>query len=455
MTGNTVGDTTDNSSADEATSWDDLEWGPWPVSAVLPQDPPSDDQRGGDEGLPVTLTVIRGEGIVQRPVFDPSLMSYSKAMRAGEPQFASPELADRWHQARCRALDDVLAAIAGSRWAANLVLRGSVLLKAWYGDAAREPGDLDFVVVPQTWLMDEPRTGRMLDDIAQAAAAASAEHGVVRIDAENALRDEIWTYSRVPGMRLVLPWHAEGLPSGTVQLDFVFNERLPAEPEFTAIPARGTDDDAQRILAATPELSLAWKLLWLLSDKYPQGKDLYDAVLLAEAAPLPLGLLMRTLVAAEPEWAGRRFRPELLDDISVDQDEFRKDYPEIADAVGTLLRRLAAALAPTFAECAAIPPTDGYTWRAGHLGPRIARARELLRDEDIDAVLTYIGVESLDMAEGIVLLRETVGADRCRTADAAATLIEFRLRRTYAATYYRPNMADFAQRALTALRNTV
>lgn len=447
MTANTTGN-------EAATPWEDLEWGPWPVSAVLPQDPPDESQRGGEDGLPVTLTVIRGEGILQRPVFDPSLMSYSKAMRAGEPQFASPELAARWHQARCRALDDVVAAIAGSRWAANLVLRGSVLLKAWYGDAAREPGDLDFVVVPETWLMSEPRTARMLDDIARASAAASAEHGVVRIDAENALRDEIWTYSRVPGMRLVLPWHAEGLPSGTVQLDFVFNERLPAEPAFTSVPARGTDD-AQRILAATPALSLAWKLLWLLSDKYPQGKDLYDAVLLAEAAPLPLGLLMRTLVAAEPHWAGRRFGPEALADISVDEDELRKDYPEIADAVETLRQRLTAALAPTFAESAAIPPADGYTWRLGHLGPRIARARELLRDEDLDAVLTYIGDESMDMPEAVVVIRETVGADRCGPADAAATLIEFRLRRTHAATYYRPSMTDFAQRAVTALGETV
>ncbi|MCF2533938.1 nucleotidyl transferase AbiEii/AbiGii toxin family protein [Yinghuangia soli] len=437
------------------TPWDELEWGPWPVTAVLSQTPPDPSLLGGDEGLPVTLTVIRGEGILQRPVFDPSLMSYSKAMRAGEPQFASPELAARWHEARCQALDDVIAAIAGSRWAGNLVLRGSILLKAWYGDAAREPGDLDFVVVPQTWLMTEPRTGRMLDDIAQASAAAAAEHGVVRIDAENAMRDEIWTYSRVPGMRLVLPWHAEGLPSGTVQLDFVFNERLPEEPEFTSVPARATDETGQRILAATPALSLAWKLLWLLSDRYPQGKDLYDAVLLAEAAPLPLGLLMRTLVAAEPEWAGRRFTPDALDELDIDEDELRKDYPEIADAVEPLRQRLIAALAPTFAESAALPAADGYTWRLGHLAPRIAQARELLQSEDVDAVLTYVSEESLGMTECIVVFREALGAERCSLEDAAATLLEFRLRGMSSESYYRSRFTTFIQRAVTELGENV
>jgi hypothetical protein len=30
------------------------------------------------------------------------------------------------------------------RGGAGPVLRGSILLKAWFGDAAREPGDLDF-----------------------------------------------------------------------------------------------------------------------------------------------------------------------------------------------------------------------------------------------------------------------------------------------------------------------
>jgi hypothetical protein len=39
------------------------------------------------------------------------------------------------------------------------------------------------------------------------------------------------------------------------------------------------------------DLSLAWKLLWLHSDMHPRGKDLCNAMLLAEATTLPLPLL--------------------------------------------------------------------------------------------------------------------------------------------------------------------
>ena len=49
------------------------------------------------------------------------------------------------------------------------------------------------------------------------------------------------------------------------------------------------------VLAASNEESLAWKLLWLFSDFYPQGKDRYDAVLLAERTALRSSLLKTVL----------------------------------------------------------------------------------------------------------------------------------------------------------------
>src|SRR6185503_14258157 len=94
-----------------------------------------------------------------------------------------------------------------------------------------------------------------------------------------AVSDDIWTYDRVPGRRLLLPWKADDL-SGWVQLDFVFHEHLPVAPEPAAVPAAGRP--SALLLAATPELSLAWKIMWLVTDAHPQGKDLYDAVLPAE-----------------------------------------------------------------------------------------------------------------------------------------------------------------------------
>lgn len=438
---------------EQPATWADMDWGPWPETAVLPQEALTADEREGG-GLPASLDVVRGEGIVQRPVFDPALKQYAKAVRAGEPQFPSPDTAARWYDARRRALEHALAAVATSRWAAHLVLRGSVLLQAWYGEAAREPGDLDFVVVPPTWALTEPRTERMLDDLAAAAEAAAARDGVVRIDAAGALRDEIWTYDRVPGRRLVLPWHADGLPSGTVQLDFVFNERLPVDPEFTNVPAWGSAAE-HRILAATPELSLAWKLMWLLSDAYPQGKDLYDAVLLAESTPLRATLLMETLAAVQTTWAGTRLGPTEFEAIDVDPEEFRKDHPEIPDSVTRLLERLTAALAPTFAESAALPSADGYTWRARLLVPHTEACRELARAGGMEAVQQWLRDQGFGSEEAVVVTREVAGTDRCTLDDAAATYVEYQRRLAGPRNYYWRNPQDVAEKAVAALRATV
>ncbi|MEY2232507.1 MULTISPECIES: hypothetical protein [Streptomyces] len=95
-------------------------------------------------------------------------------------------------------------------------------------------------------------------------------------------------------------------PDGHVQLDFVFDERLPVPPE-PAGPACGAV-----VLAATPALSPAWKVLWLISDRHPQGKDLYDGA----------------------EW-----------------EHFEAEYPQLA-APGeeVFLARLVEALRPTFAD---------------------------------------------------------------------------------------------------------
>src|SRR6185437_3459790 len=130
--------------SDEA--WDRFGW----RSARVPDTALPDPQRAA-LGVPRTLRTIPGTGLVQRPVFDPALKQFPNAYRAGDPQFADERAAARWRQARTGALDYVLEAIADSQWADHLVLRGSVLLRTWYGQAAREPGDLDFVVLPEEW----------------------------------------------------------------------------------------------------------------------------------------------------------------------------------------------------------------------------------------------------------------------------------------------------------------
>ncbi|MFI6586761.1 nucleotidyl transferase AbiEii/AbiGii toxin family protein [Embleya sp. NPDC050493] len=406
----------------ERKTWRTMGWGPWDDEALPsePLDEPTREQRQ----LPRTLVSVADPGVRQRPVFDPALKQYGSAMRAGEPQFASPGVAERWHTARRQAVDHVLAALAESPWAEHLVLRGSMLLRAWYGPAAREPGDLDFVVVPVTWDLVEPRTDRMFADIARGAQAHSDAAGDVRIDAAGAVDDEIWTYDRVPGRRLVLPWRAHGLPSGIVQLDFVFNESLPSAAEYTDVP-RHDGSGAHRILAATAEQSLAWKLLWLLSDSYPQGKDLYDAVLLAESTSLRADLLHRTLVAGVPHWAGRCVSAASFAGQDTDWDEFVKEYPDVDGTAEVLMGRLLTALEPVFAEesAAAAAAGDGYAWRLRWLDRLLPEARREAARAGMPALVAWLSGRQLSLAENIVIIREVVGPQHCTPEQAADAYI--------------------------------
>ncbi|GGV32817.1 hypothetical protein GCM10010495_57060 [Kitasatospora herbaricolor] len=324
-------------------------------STEVPRDPLEEAQRAR-LGVPLTLRPVPGAGVVQRPVFDPALKQHPNAYRAADPRFADPAVGVRWVAARRLAMDLVLEAIAESGWVDHLVLRGSVLLRAWFGDAAREPGDLDFVVVPRTWRIEEERTTAMLDGIARATVrAAGHDPGTVGFDASAAVSEDIWTYDRVPGRRLVLPWTADGLPGGVVQLDFVFDERLPVEPEPVLLPRLSGGPGEALLNAATAELSLAWKIMWLVCDAHPQGKDLYDAVLLAEHCELRHQVLRDTFVDGLPGEPLGRVRPETLTGLAetVEWNHFEAEYPHLAGGEADQVRRLAAALAPTFREGAA------------------------------------------------------------------------------------------------------
>lgn len=393
------------------SQWNELGYGPWPVTSRVPGAAPDEETRRRLK-LPRTLRPVPGEDVVQRPVFDPALLQHAKAMRAGEPRFGDERVEARWYAARRDAFDHVLAAIAGSRWADHLVLRGSVVLAAWLGPAAREPGDLDFVVVPRSWDIEDGRTGRMLDDIARRSEELSwrgdPDDGGVRLQADGAVDEEIWTYDRVPGRRLVLPWRAEGLPPGSVQLDFVFGEPLPQSPQATVIP-RADGREPPTLLTAGPELSLAWKILWLVTDMHPQAKDLYDAMLLAEATPLDARLLRRTFVAADTHFAGR---PPTIEDLaaavgSVDWEEFRKDYPGLPVEPDDGCRRLLARMAGVFAE-PVDPPGPEYGRRAGWLAPRVEECRGLLAEQGMAAVRRALAGRAR-VVDAAVIVNELLG----------------------------------------------
>jgi hypothetical protein len=281
----------------------------------------------GKPGFPTTFQPLALSGVRQRAVFDPALKQFGNAFRHGEPEFADEETGVRWRQARGRARDALLTLIADSEWSESLVLRGSVTMRSWIGDAAREPGDIDFVVLPFSRSIRSYESVAMIDGIIAATGRSD-----VRVE-------DIWTYERADGRRIVVPFEADGVLPGSVQVDFVFNEALPIPPEPLHLPS------IDRImLAATPGLSLAWKLLWLATDTYPQGKDLYDAVLLAEHTTAPPLAMVADLMRPELKHHADEFGAESVLAWTVDWANFRDEYLQIDGDGSEWLRRLAIAL---------------------------------------------------------------------------------------------------------------
>ncbi|WP_110945777.1 nucleotidyl transferase AbiEii/AbiGii toxin family protein [Streptomyces avicenniae] len=382
---------------------------------------PLDEESRRRYALPRTM-LPSPEGLRQLPVFDPALKQFANAYRSGDPAFADDAARLAWHRARRTALDLVLAGLADGPWAEHLVLRGSVLMATWFGGAARDPGDLDLVVTPAAWTMDGPETAGLFDDVARDAEAASLAHGGVRIDASGRVTEDIWTYERVPGRRMLLPWSAPGTAGGTVQLDVVFEERLPAPPEYVTLRPLG-DGPGATVLGVSPALSLAWKLLWLVTDRYPQGKDLYDAVLLAEHTPPVYGPVRDAFLAA----GGEGLRPPGQGWTRLDHGEgwrhFAADHPEHDGRSADFAARLGRALGPLLAEAERPGDTTHDRW-ARWLEPLVhATCAEAAADR-----AGALGRLAADGAEGLLaavtVLRAIEGPGNLSPDEATRALLD-------------------------------
>ncbi|MDI2129622.1 nucleotidyl transferase AbiEii/AbiGii toxin family protein [Yinghuangia seranimata] len=191
-------------------------------------------------------------------------------------------------------LDHVLAVLAGSSWSASLVLRGSMVMPAWVGDRAREPGDLDWIVLPDEepdWLYADDEFGpALVEELRTLMPAHEDVRPGLRLHGADVTADSSWgyAYEGSVGVRVLIPWSDGGVEGTPVQVDFARDEVLPEPPVWTRVP-RADAGPPVAVRTASRELSLAWKLLWMHSDAYgdagcAQGKDLYDAVLLAESA---------------------------------------------------------------------------------------------------------------------------------------------------------------------------
>ncbi|MFN7560399.1 MAG: nucleotidyl transferase AbiEii/AbiGii toxin family protein [Prosthecobacter sp.] len=278
-------------------------------------------------------------------VYDPSARQYGRAFRRGDPKLEPMDMA-RWQQARRHAMQHLLEAATSGSWQNNLVLRGSVTMRAFAGDAAREPGDIDWVVVPETILMSQKAAHEIIDGIIRAVSANPKFKEAV-IETTDITQTDIWTYDRAPGRRVAFPWRCAELPPAVIQMDFVFQQKLHTQPVPIEISLNGKDTTT--LLSASREESLAWKLLWLSSDTHPQGKDLYDAVLLAEGTTLSASLLKAVFQDADMlKHLNCSFFLADKPADEVDWANFIKECAWVEGKAPEWVERLRTALRPTF-----------------------------------------------------------------------------------------------------------
>jgi hypothetical protein len=353
--------------------------------------------------------------------------------------FTEPEDGRNWSAARREASDHILAAIAQSSWAPRLVLRGSALAKAWFGGWAREPGDLDFVVHHRRRRLDEPSVDEMFADIVADTVAMSRRPGsTVFIDRVPLWWGEIgdYRYGSLPGQRLELSWHGRG-QVGTVQIDFAFDEPLHDPPEPMPIPPRsGLSGPPMVLQTVSKRQSLAWKIAWLAADAGlaaesendpghpgPLGKDLYDAVLLAEHCRLPGDLLDTVLQSCRiPGLAAHDAPLDLLVKVANDVDwrTFAAGHPLLAGAHEEFVWRLVVALAPTLSS----GPSRLMSLLTEHCRHELPALRTVLVSDGMPGFTEWLAESQYSVAERIVLVRELFGVSWSfsRVADLVARL---------------------------------
>ena len=291
------------------------------------------EKREPRDGVPVTFGPGPRPGALERRIFDPSMKHYWAAFRKGEPELDSEDDRVAWRRCNRHALQHALRLVATHPLLREqLVLRGSATLSSWYGERSREPHDLDWVVRDPSLRMDSAE-GKAIISALEHVLRAANETGELSLWPERIETDVIWTYDRIPGRRVSIPWKRDGLPAGVVQIDVVFNERLHDETQLENVCVEDGSRPARLRVASRAE-SLAWKILWLVSDAFPQGKDLFDAALLATDTRLSSALLQRVLAAGEfanndAAMMGEGWRAALVANRYLDWDNFLREYPEL------------------------------------------------------------------------------------------------------------------------------
>lgn len=227
------------------------------------------------------------------------------------------------------------------------VLRGSTLMKGWFGDAARPAGDIDLEWFPAPdW-----GGGRFASPVEQARALcmmALSHHRSAPIEFDEILpvpTDGInlwlWDYG-TPGVRYYTGWRwAERNLTGVLQIDIA----QAGSYDFTGVAPEPIDlprawGDPARPFAYTPEMLLAAKLSWIVRQARPsliavEPKDLFDAHLLLTLGRLRPEVFQNALLAVVLE---DKLDWNLLDVLDA-EDGFSNDHSSNADRMRTVAVR--------------------------------------------------------------------------------------------------------------------
>lgn len=241
------------------------------------------------------------------------------------------------------AMYHLLEVVATAPWGADLILRGSMSLRAWLKGAAREPQDLDFVVLPYPLEPVAAYAARTVDRLVAAvrnSPACGLLPDLVVVSGSDYEGYDNECDDEELGRRLVFPFVAAGDRTGEVRVDLTFGRHPAVPPVAVRIPPLDVP-----ILAATPEQSLAWKLRWLCTDAEPRAKDLYDATLLAEYIDDDPAGLVGTALCEEWSPDADRCDPRSLSDRPVDWERFREQHPEVQGDIDSWKDRFDRALA--------------------------------------------------------------------------------------------------------------
>lgn len=265
-----------------------------------------------------------------------------------------------------------------------LIVRGSFLLKHWFGDDARPAADIDLECFERMPFAKYQRFGAAMNyakTLCMYAAESSRYHQPnqdmppIEFTEVNVPDDgtSLWEYG-TPGERCYTGWvwNARGGASGLLQIDIAQAGSYDLDYVSVAnIELVDSNSAHFHVQAYTPEMLLAAKLSWILRGlKWQDGasalkwsgapKDLFDAHLLVTKGDLRIDEFERAMLAVAAEdkldWKALDAfanlpRTSMTDTDFPNWDGFQHAYPEqVRCGPAEMLRVVAERLTPLLAE---------------------------------------------------------------------------------------------------------